>query len=452
MNTHHGSTGRRVVALRTAAMVGAAGLVFAACSSTTHSGQAGGSPVTSAGAGTAGTIPPPPKVSGSVTGPGVTATTITIGQITTTSGPVPGLFQDANDGLDAYVAYLNANGGIAGRQVKVIHMDDGLDCNTYTQDLQRLSTQVFAMVGTFTLEDTCGKQLLKSDPNLIDVQGAVLDPELYTGYPNVFSPAPDPPGYSTTGYQWIKDKFPADITHAATLIPGPAEANGKEQELTAESIGYKYVYSRIIGPFETNFTSDILRMKSLGVKIVDLGVTNVGIGADFIQQAAQQGFHPDAIIGSAIYDAHLFKLLGNPHIADNLVYAPLAYALYLGQDRATVPGVNTFLTWLDQTHPGDAPSIFSIASWGAGMLLTEAMAKAGAGGAQVDQASTILAMSGVTSFNSGGLTATTDPGQRLGAHCMVIAGIQNGQWVRLDPKSGFECNGVYHDVPLSALK
>jgi hypothetical protein len=55
-------------------------------------------------------------------------------------------------------------------------------------------------------------------------------------------------------------------------------------------------------------------------------------------------------------------------------------------------------------------------------------------------------------FDSVGLTAPFNPGQRLGAHCMVIAGIQHGQWVRIDPKSGFECNGTYHDVPLSELK
>jgi hypothetical protein len=35
---------------------------------------------------------------------------------------------------------------------------------------------------------------------------------------------------------------------------------------------------------------------------------------------------------------------------------------------------------------------------------------------------------------------------------MVIAGIQHGQWVRIDPKPGLECNGTYHDVPLSELK
>lgn len=435
------------------AVAGVVALGLSACSSsnTKNSSSAGSSSATNPGAssGTGSTIPPPPKVGGAISGPGVTASTITIGQITTTSGPVPGLFQDANDGLDAYVAYVNANGGIAGRTLKVIHVDDAFDCNTYTQELQRLSTEVFAMVGTFTLNESCGQAILKANPNLVDVEGSILNPVLYNGFPNVFSPTPSPPGYTTTGYQWIKDKFPSDITHAAALIPGAALANGKQEDLTAESIGYKYVYSRVIGPIETNFTSDILRMKSLGVKIVDLGVDAVSQDANFIQQANQQNFHPDAIISAAGYDAHLLKLIGDPNAANNEVYSPLLYSLYLGTDRATVPGVNTFLTWLDHAHPGESASIFSVSAWGAGMLLEQGMSQAGS---QVTQTSVIQAMGEITSFDSGGLTATFNPGQRLGAHCMVIAGIQHGEWVRIDPKSGFECNGTYHDVPLSALK
>ena len=435
---------------RLAATLAAAAFTVAACSSSAKAPNGSASP-NSAGvsSGTAGTTPPPQNVSGSIRGPGVTSSTITIGQITTTSGPVPGLFQDANDGLDAYAAYVNANGGVAGHTLKVMHVDDAFDCNTYTQELERLSTQVFAMVGTFTLNDACGSSMLKSNPNLIDIEAAVLNPTLYSGFSNVFSPTPAPPGYATTGYQWIKDKFPGDATHAAALIPGAALANGKQEDITAESIGYKYVYSRVIGPTETNFTSDILRMKSLGVKIVDLGVDAVSQDANFIQQANQQNFHPDAIISAAGYDAHLLKLIGDPNIANNEMYAPLSYSLYLGTDRGAVPGVNTFLTWLGRTHPGESASLFTVSAWGSGMLLVQAMSQAGD---QVTQASVIQALGNITSFDSGGLTAPTDPGQRLGSHCMVIAGVQHGQWVRIDPKSGFECNGVYHNVPLSQLK
>jgi hypothetical protein len=180
-----------------------------------------------------------------------------------------------------------------------------------------------------------------------------------------------------------------------------------------------------------------------------MGAVDVNDVADFLQQAKQQNFHFDALISAPGYDAHLLKLVGDPADANNILYSPLSYAMYLGTDRPTVPAVNTFLTWLEKTHPGKTGSIFNVSAWGAGMLLVQAMSDAGP---NVTSATTIQALSKITTFNSGGLTADYNPGQRIGAHCLLIAGVQNGAWARIDPSSGFICNGTYNNVPLSALK
>src|SRR3974377_2450064 len=95
-----------------------AGLLLAACSSskTSSNNNATGN-TQSTGGQTASTIPPPTKITGALSGPGVTPTTITIGQIATITGPVPGLFQGADNGLDAWKNWVNSNGGLDGRQV-----------------------------------------------------------------------------------------------------------------------------------------------------------------------------------------------------------------------------------------------------------------------------------------------------------------------------------------------
>jgi ABC-type branched-subunit amino acid transport system substrate-binding protein len=436
---------------RVGALAAAAAVVVTACSSSSHSTNSSTGAVGGAtGAGSGKTIPPPARITGSISGPGVTASTITIGQITTTSGPVPGLFQGANDGLDAYVKWINANGGIDGRTVKVVHVDDGFNCNAYTQAMNQFATSTFAIVGTFTLNDTCGKSVLAAYPNLLDVQAVALDPTLYS-IPNVFTPTPTPPGYQTTGFAYFKSRFPNDITKTATLIGQSAAANGQEEMLTAESLGYKYVYKRVIGDFETNFTSDILRMKNDGVKIVDMGATAVTNVANFLQQANQQNFHPVALIAPSAYDAKLFTLTGNASLANNIVFAPLPYALYLGTDRASVPAVNTFLDQLNQAHPGDTANLFAVTAWAAGALLNEAMAKASASGS-ITQTSVMNALKGTTSFNADGLIAPNNPGQKQGGHCVIIASVVNGQWQRIEPSTGFDCSGTYHNVPLSELK
>ena len=428
-----------------ACMAGVASLSLAACSSTKTS--TGNNTSSTSSGSTGATIPPPAAITGTLSGPGVTASTITIGQIATVSGPVPGLFQGAFDGLAAWADWVNANGGIAGRQVKISKVDDGFNCTTYTNAMKQFATTAFAVLGNLTLEDTCGKSVLNANPNLLDIQALTLDPTLYS-VANAYSAAPTPPGGITTGYQYIKSKFPDAITKAAALSGQSAAVNGREARLTAESIGYKYVYTRDIGDFETNYTSDILRMKSDGVKFVDLTAVAVTNAADFLQQAAQQNFHPSVVYGASAYDGKLFKLLGNASLANNVLYAAVPDTLYLGQDRNSIPAVNNFLTWMEKA--GTSPNLFAVDAWADGQLLIKAMQAAGS---TIDQASVAQAIKTVTTFDADGLIAPTDPGEKMGTHCVVVAGVQGGQWKRLDPTgSGFDCSGVYHSVPLSAVE
>ena len=436
-----------------ACLAGVATLSLAACSSSSK-GTSTASPEGSTASGSAPaagqtypTIAPPAQVGGALSGPGVTASTITIGQITTVTGPVPGLFQGANDGLDAWAAWVNANGGIDGRQVRIDHVDDGFNCTTYTNAMKQFAASAFAVVGNLSLEDTCGKKVLTANPNLVDIQALLLDPTLYSA-PNAYTAWPTPPGGITTGLAYMKQKYPDAVTHAAELVGQAAAANGKEEMLTAESLGYKYLYVRDVPDLTTNFTSDILRMKADGVKFVDMTDLAVTSDADFLQQAAQQNFHPQVLYGASSYDAQLFKLLGNVSLANNVVWAAVPDALYLGQDRATVPAVNTFLTWLNRAKPQAAPDLYAVEAWAAGQLLVKAMQGAGS---NVTPASVLHALKGITNFGADGLIAPADPGQKRGTHCVVMANVQNGRWVRVQPPSGFDCNGTYYNVPLSKV-
>src|SRR5688572_32624093 len=58
------------------------------------------------------------RSNGGATDVGVTADTITLGTVTTLSGPVPGLFLGASLGVQAFAAYVNSQGGINGRKLK----------------------------------------------------------------------------------------------------------------------------------------------------------------------------------------------------------------------------------------------------------------------------------------------------------------------------------------------
>jgi ABC-type branched-subunit amino acid transport system substrate-binding protein len=371
---------------------------------------------------------------------GITASSVTIGQLADISGPVPGLFQGAKDGLAAWAAYVNSTGGINGRKVNIKFVDAGLNCTNYTNGIKSLAGDSFALVGTFSLVDACGEQTLKANPGLPDIEAAILNPAL-DPYPNVWSPLPSTPGDATTVYQYVKDKYGLSaVQHAASLWGSTEQFDYNEQAAAMDAIGYKIIYNRGFSPLETNYTADILRMKNEGVQVVDETDDAVGNIADFLNQAAQQNFHPKAVINGTAYDTTFFKLLGNPSDASNLVIY-LDSAMYLGQDESQVPEIGTMTQWLQKVHPGATLTLYAVDGWAAGLLFQQALEKAGS---NPTQAGVSTALKGITSFTADGLL----PNENIGGHkisvCNVIVTTSGTSFVRTDPAtSGFECNGTY---------
>jgi ABC-type branched-subunit amino acid transport system substrate-binding protein len=377
----------------------------------------------------------------SAAGPaGLTSSTITLGQLADVSGPVPGLFSGSVDGTDAWAAYVNSTGGIGGRRIVIDHKDSALSCPAFTNGIQSLVRSTFAIVGSASVVDSCGTATLKAHPDFPDIPAFLVSTSVAL-YPNVFLATPEPPGWPTSGYQWVKDKYGAAAVQKTAFLWGTTEQSTFEaQSAAAASIGYKVIYNRGTSPFETNFTSDILRMKADGVEVVDVTDQQVGNIADFLEQAAQQGFHPDAVITLSSYDASFFKLLGDPADASNLVM-PLTFALYLGQDASAVPEITTMTDWFHKTHPGDQINLYVLEAWSAGLLFQRAMAKVGP---DPSQSKLLDALRGVTSFDANGLLPEHNPGQKVPSPCVVITQAVAGKFVRVDPPtSGFDCTGTY---------
>jgi len=414
-------------------------LVVTACSSSSHgtakSPSGSGSATT-----TASSAVSPAAGSSAGNTDGVTPTTIRIGQLADVSGPDPGLFAGAVNGLDAWAAMVNSQGGIAGHKIIVDTVDSALNCTTYTNGINRLASNSFALVGSFSLVDACGEKTLKANPDLLDIEGAVLNPAL-DPFPNVYAPTPAEPGAANTVYKWVKDKYgAAAVKKTGVLWGSPTQFDYAEQASAMRATGYDIIYNRGFSPLETNFTSDILRMKNAGVEVVDETDDAVQYVADFLKQAAQQNFHPLAVINGTAYDPTFFKLLGNPSYASNLVmYLP--EAMYLGEDARSVPEINVVTKWLHKTHPSAHLDLFVIEAFTAGLLFQQAMEKLGSHPTRAGLAS---AIKNVTSFNANGLLAQENPGQRVPSYCEVIIRTRGTSYVRTDPpNNGFECDGTF---------
>jgi len=84
--------------------------------------------------------------------PGVTSSTITIGGTVPITGPAA-LFGSVGRGADAYFKYVNAHGGVNGRKIKYVYLDDAYDPSKTVMLTRQLVEQnhvlaIFNTVGT----------------------------------------------------------------------------------------------------------------------------------------------------------------------------------------------------------------------------------------------------------------------------------------------------------------
>jgi ABC-type branched-subunit amino acid transport system substrate-binding protein len=416
------------------AIVLAVAMVVTACSS---SGKASAPATTTRGTAAAGSTTNPTDT---VPQPGLTATSVTVGSVATLGGPVPGLFQGAPNGASAYFAYVNSQGGVNGRQIKLESIDDQLNCSAnqtgYTDNLNK----VFAFVGSMSVVDNCGAKVLAANPDVSSVAFELTTES--KALQNQFDPENQPTGWRLGGFEYYKQTYPNNLKVGGVYgNSSGAVLNWNAQIAAMKSIGYDVVYSRAYAPIETSFTADVLRMKSAGVNFLWVTDDDIGTIARLVNEAAQQNWHPLIFSGNTAYDPRLSTLLpgdtGNGLLNDQII------AMFQGEDRNTVPAVNTFLTWMTKTHPDFKPDLYSASGWAGAQLFVQALKAAGP---NPTRASLQTALQGIHTFDADGLVAPNNPGQHIPSTCYIVMKYENQTWKRVAPATGFQCEpGGYFD-------
>jgi branched-chain amino acid transport system substrate-binding protein len=372
---------------------------------------------------------------------GVTPTQITLGNVVTLTGPIPGLFKGSQAGTDAYFKYINSKGGVNGRKLVLKTADDALNCNQNQTQTQDLVGSVFAFVGSFAVFDNCGAKVFAANPTVADVHYLLSDDA--NKEVNGFSPQPAPPGFRLGPYKYYKQKYPDAVKKVGSLWASTSPTTWANQKAAEESLGYKILYERSVAPTETDFTADILRMKNQGVQFWDLRNQNVTQISKMLSQAAQQNFKPQVIMTNSEYDASFFKLLPDPTVA-NSVITDQPFAMFLGEDAKSVPEVKLFQTWMKKTHSDVTPDLFAMYSWASAALFVDALKAAGQ---NPTRASLITALKGIHNFDDNGFVAPADVGNKKPPACWMLLKVNNEKFQRVFPKGkGYACKptGYYY--------
>ena len=408
-----------------------AGVTLAACSSKTNNAATtttNGSPASTAPSGNSGGSSGPT--------PGVTATSVTVGQVDDLSSPIPGLFKGAEDGTKAYFDYINSKGGVNGRKIYLNAQDSAFEPGQVSSATAAQIHSDFALVGGFSLLDEAEQPLIDL-AHMPDV-GFSLSPGLTTD-PLLYSPLPNPANYYPLGFfKYFASKFPQAVKKVG-IIWENATASTKAAEDAVEAAmkaaGWKIVYDHGVGPFYTDFLPDILSMKSKGVKLFFSTELPDNYAATLARQFQQQNFDPINIEGAA-YSDQLLKLAGN---AANNMYIEQGYALYLGQDAKVVPAVALFDKWMKKADPNANFEIEAVYGWASAEYFVQALQQAGN---PPTRSGLIQALNKVTFFDAGGLVPPTDPAAAIPSECFLLAQVQHGVIKRVAPTPpvGFYCS------------
>lgn len=198
------------------------------------------------------------------------ADTIKIGSVLSVTGPAAFLGDPELKTLQLYVEELNKKGGVLGRQLELVHYDDGSDANKANSFTKRLieDDKIDILIGGTTTGATMSMVPLvtKAEVPFISLAGAVVVVEPVKKW--VFK---TPHTDRMAAEKVFEDMKKRNITKVALLseTSGFGQSGKKETEGVAAKYGITLVASETYGPKDTDASPQLTKIKNTdGVQAV----------------------------------------------------------------------------------------------------------------------------------------------------------------------------------------
>ena len=200
----------------------------------------------------------------------IAAEPIKIGSVLSVTGPAAFLGDPELKTLQLYVADINKKGGVLGRQLELVHYDDGSDANKANGFAKRLldDDKVDVLVGGTTTGSTMSMVPLaeKSGTPFISLAGAVVIVEPVKKF--VFK---TPHTDRMAAEKVFEDMKKRGLTKVALLseTSGFGNSGKKETEGVAAKYGITLVANETYGPKDTDMSPQLTKIKNTaGVQAV----------------------------------------------------------------------------------------------------------------------------------------------------------------------------------------
>ena len=368
---------------------------------------------------------------------GVTPTSITVANIADMTGPVPGLFQGAQEAALAFAAYWNStHGGICGRQIKVQPLDSRTDANGYRQQMLTACKSAFAAVGSMSAFDSGGAQV-EDQCGIPDISAASTETEHQQAKVAYAAESIQVGVVSSALPGWIAETYPDAVKKAAFLYinAGASAVNAKADIKAYEAYGHgwNFVYEQPVDISTFNYAPYVQKMKQQGVRFVQwIGAYQQA--ARLAQAMQQQGFKPDMfLLDPTGYNSDYIKV-GGAAVDGTFVYTDSA----MFSDASSNPEMATYLTWLKRVAGSDAqPSYFGVFAWSAMRLFAETAEKIGP---DLTRAKMLAALPHISDWTGNGINAPQHVGAKQSTNCYSFIQLRGGKWTHVHPSQpGFDC-------------
>jgi ABC-type branched-subunit amino acid transport system substrate-binding protein len=329
--------------------------------------------------------------------PGVTANSITVGTISTQTGPIASNFSSLIYGERAYFDYIDASGGINGRKIDYKYaLDDAGSGTTFNQLASTLINQdhVFAITGVATASFAPNYFAEAKIPTYgYNVTGN------WAGPSNLFAAGGSVLFYGAEGPEMT---YVAKKTHATSvglLAYGIASsaAGCQAGAKGLASAGYKVSYTdyNIAYP-GTTVATDVQRMKQAGVNLV-ISCMDVLGNINLARAVQQYGLKTSQLW---LNGNDKSTLLANKSLMQG-VYFDIQHVPF-SAPISIYPGLKLYLTEMNKYEPNYVEDEVALQGWESASLFAEGVKLAGN---NLTQANVIAQTNKLTAFTANGLSS-----------------------------------------------
>lgn len=321
---------------------------------------------------------------------------IVIGSVGTHTGPLSTSYNQVPQGLQAWVADTNANGGINGRPIELILLDDGADPARSRSHVQTLVEEhnVVAIVAPTPTPQSLETWIGYVEDQQVPVIGGTSNSPTWQS-PIVFSQSP-PFEDLTFGTAYIGAQY-GDSKQWGLISCTESDActTGEDRLLNkgdAERAGLEVRYSARISLTQPDFTGECLQARNAGVELLTI-ISDAHTAVRVVSSCQRQNYSPQILQASYTADG---EMVGRPGFEDMLV-TNLTFPF----SGLSTPAFKRFQAAWQKYFSGESPGPGTTMGWAAGEAFGQA---AGAAGADVSRPALLEQLYRVKNERFGGMT------------------------------------------------